>query len=54
MKHPLVVRPEAESDVEEAYRWYEDHRPGLGCYDGANPLLNVFSLILLMFIKRSK
>jgi toxin ParE1/3/4 len=30
MMHPLVIRPEAEYDVEEAYRWYEDHRPGLG------------------------
>jgi toxin ParE1/3/4 len=30
MKHPLVIRPEGEYDIEEAYRWYEDHRPGLG------------------------
>jgi plasmid stabilization system protein ParE len=26
----LVIAPEAEQDVREAYDWYEKHRPGLG------------------------
>ncbi len=26
-----VVRPEAESDVERVYAWYEERRLGLGC-----------------------
>jgi len=26
----LVIAPEAQQDVDEAYRWYEDWRPGLG------------------------
>jgi hypothetical protein len=30
MKHGLIVRPEAEHDIEDAYRWYEVQRPGLG------------------------
>jgi len=28
--HVLVVRPEAESDIDAAYVWYEDQRTGLG------------------------
>ena len=27
---PLVIRPEAEADIEEAFRWYEAQSPGLG------------------------
>jgi len=30
MKSPLIIRPEAESDLAEAYRWYEAQVPGLG------------------------
>lgn len=30
MKYQLVIRPEAESDLIEAYRWYEERRQGLG------------------------
>ncbi len=30
MKYPLVIQPEAEGDLNEAYRWYERQRPGLG------------------------
>jgi plasmid stabilization system protein ParE len=30
MKYRLVVRPEAEADIDEVYRWYEGQRPGLG------------------------
>lgn len=26
----LIVRPEAEADLLQAFRWYEDQRPGLG------------------------
>ncbi len=26
----LIVSPEAESDISEAYGWYERQRPGLG------------------------
>lgn len=26
----LVIQPEAESDLDEAYRWYENQRSGLG------------------------
>lgn len=29
MSRPLVVRPEAESDVAAAVQWYEGQRPGL-------------------------
>lgn len=27
---PLIVRPAAEAEIEEAYRWYEGQRPSLG------------------------
>jgi plasmid stabilization system protein ParE len=27
---PLILRPEAEAEVEEAYRWYEERGVGLG------------------------
>ena len=30
MTHLVRVRPEAERDVEQAYEWYEERRPGLG------------------------
>jgi plasmid stabilization system protein ParE len=26
----LIVAPEAEQDIAEAFAWYEDQRPGLG------------------------
>ncbi|MCB2181059.1 MAG: type II toxin-antitoxin system RelE/ParE family toxin [Desulfobulbaceae bacterium] len=26
----LIVAPEAQQDIEEAYGWYEQRRPGLG------------------------
>jgi plasmid stabilization system protein ParE len=40
MKYQLVVEPEAEVDLDEAYRWYESQRSGLGgefiaCVDAA-------------------
>jgi plasmid stabilization system protein ParE len=27
---PLILRAEAEADVEAAYHWYEERNPGLG------------------------
>lgn len=27
---PFILRPEAEADIEEAYRWYEKQGRGLG------------------------
>jgi len=30
MTYSLVVRPEAERDMSEAYQWYEEQRGGLG------------------------
>jgi plasmid stabilization system protein ParE len=27
---PLIVRADAEADIEEAFRWYEEQSPGLG------------------------
>lgn len=32
MKYKVIVRPEAEDDLKEAFSWYEDKRAGLG-YD---------------------
>ena len=32
MKYRLIIKPEAEADLKEAYSWYEDKRTGLG-YD---------------------
>lgn len=30
MNYKLIVRPEAESDISEAYSWYEKYSKGLG------------------------
>ncbi len=30
MKRPVLISPEAEADIEEAYRWYEEKLGGLG------------------------
>jgi plasmid stabilization system protein ParE len=30
MKYKAVLRPEAEDDLREAFKWYEDKRVGLG------------------------
>ena len=32
MKYKVIIRPEAENDMKEAFSWYEDSRLGLG-YD---------------------
>jgi plasmid stabilization system protein ParE len=32
MRYKVIVRPEAEDDLKEAFSWYEDKRKGLG-YD---------------------
>jgi len=30
MSHELIIRPEAEADLTEAFDWYETRVPGLG------------------------
>ena len=30
MNYQLIIRPEAELDIEESYNWYEDQAMGLG------------------------
>lgn len=30
MKYKVIIRPEAEDDLREAFSWYEDKRTGLG------------------------
>ena len=30
MKYDLIIRPEAEQDIQEAFSWYEDRVSGLG------------------------
>lgn len=37
MTHELIVRPEAEAEMGEAFDWYEERAPGLG----SDFLLNV-------------
>jgi len=32
MKYRVIIRPEAENDLKEAFSWYENRRQGLG-YD---------------------
>jgi len=44
MNYALTIRPEAEKDMAEAYRWYEDRRPGLG-FDFMHEVDVVFAAI---------
>jgi toxin ParE1/3/4 len=30
MTRRIIIRPEADADIEDAYRWYEKQRDGLG------------------------
>ncbi|KAA3614766.1 MAG: type II toxin-antitoxin system RelE/ParE family toxin [Calditrichaeota bacterium] len=30
MKYKLIISPEAEQDIKEAFYWYEENRKGLG------------------------
>jgi len=30
MKYKLIIRPEAENELEEGFAWYEERMPGLG------------------------
>ena len=30
MKKEIIIRPAAELEIAEAYRWYEERRDGLG------------------------
>ena len=44
MKQKIIIRPEAESDLQEAYAWYEGQSKGLGaefilCVDAALSLI---------------
>jgi hypothetical protein len=39
MKYRIIIRPEAEVDLKEAFQRYEYKRNGLG-YDSVNALLN--------------
>ena len=32
MKHKLIIRPEAEAELEEAFVWYEQQVAGLGSH----------------------
>jgi plasmid stabilization system protein ParE len=45
MKYKLIIRPEAEQDMQETFRWYEDRVLGLGreflrCIDAALAHIN--------------
>ncbi len=44
MPFELILRPEAESDVERVYAWYEKRREGLG-RDFVEELERLFSFI---------
>jgi len=37
MNLELVIRPEAEADIAEAFDWYEKRVPGLGKKKGVTP-----------------
>jgi len=39
MKYRIIIRPETEVDLREAFQWYEYKRNGLG-YDSVNALRN--------------
>ena len=30
MKSPVIIRQQAQEDIESAYNWYEERREGLG------------------------
>ena len=30
MKYDLIIRPEAKTDLLDAFYWYQEQRPGLG------------------------
>ncbi|MCX6579650.1 MAG: type II toxin-antitoxin system RelE/ParE family toxin [Candidatus Aminicenantes bacterium] len=44
MSYKIIIRPEAEADLTESFRWYQDQVPGLGleflsCVDDAFDLI---------------
>ena len=44
MSAPVIIEPEAEADLLQAYEWYEQQRPGLGddfllCFEAAVALI---------------
>jgi plasmid stabilization system protein ParE len=44
MRLYLLVRPEAEADIEESFNWYENECPGLG-HEFRNALSSTIDLI---------
>lgn len=65
MEYKVLIRPEAEKDLSEAFKWYEDKRQSLGQdfllrveaglrFIAKNPLLSAQSYkgIRIQFIKR--
>jgi plasmid stabilization system protein ParE len=45
MISPIIVRPEAEEDIKDAFLWYESQSPGLGteffrCIDASFSLIS--------------
>ena len=44
MKYTVYIRPDAESDIEEAAKWYEKQRKGLG-YEFLDEVLVAFKTI---------
>jgi len=65
MKHFVVIRPEAESDLRVTFQWYEEQVPGLGieflrCVDASMALIirspeispTVYKQIRRKFIRR--
>lgn len=44
MRHHLLVRSEAEADIEESFNWYEDECPGLG-HEFRNALSSTIALM---------
>lgn len=60
MRYELVIRPEAEHDLREAFIWYEDKRSGLG-YDfllqveaGRKYLIKRFPYNIIYLFKATK
>ena len=47
MSLPLVLRRKAQAEFDEAFDWYEDHRPGLGV-EFAERVQRVFDTISAM------
>ena len=44
MDYQIIVRPDAEKDLRDAFSWYESHKPGLG-HDFKNCVEDVLSIL---------